>query len=61
MQLSPSVTRHFGSQAKAYALEEKGEELEKYLHCPAAIGDLYYIQNLTAAIRAHAAKKWSDR
>lgn len=48
-------------QAKAYALEERGEELEKYLHCPAALGDLYYIQNLTAAIRAHSERAWSAR
>jgi hypothetical protein len=40
-------------QAKAYALKESREELTKYLDAPAfETGDLFYIQNLIAAIEA---------
>jgi hypothetical protein len=41
-------------QAKAYILEESQAELIKYLDAPAfEIGDLFYIQNLIAAIEAN--------
>jgi hypothetical protein len=40
-------------QAKAYILKESQEELFKYLDAPFFLrGDLYYIQNLIATIRA---------
>jgi outer membrane protein assembly factor BamB len=40
-------------QAKAYILKETFEELVKYLDAPAfAVGDLFYIQNLVAALQA---------
>jgi hypothetical protein len=40
-------------QAKAFILKEPREELVKYLDVPAfARGDLFYIQNLVAAIEA---------
>jgi hypothetical protein len=40
-------------QAKAYILKQSREELTKYLDVPAfERGDLFYIQNLIAAIEA---------
>jgi hypothetical protein len=40
-------------QAKAYILKESRQELTKYLDVPAfERGDLFYIQNLIAAIEA---------
>lgn len=45
-------------QAKALVLNEPAEKLERYLHCPIAMGDLYYLQNLTATIRAAAGVHW---
>jgi hypothetical protein len=40
-------------QAKAYILKESREELIKYLDAPAfERGDLFYIQNIIAAIEA---------
>jgi hypothetical protein len=40
-------------QAKAYILDENREELTQYIDVPGfAIGDLFYIQNLVAAIEA---------
>jgi len=39
--------------AKALALKQDGDELEKYLDVPAvAVGDLFYIQNLVSTIEA---------
>ena len=44
-------------QAKAYILDEPKAELFKYLDAPFFIrGDLYYIQNLIATIKAGAAE-----
>jgi hypothetical protein len=43
-------------QAKAYLLKEKQPNLIKYLDVPAfARGDLFYIQNLIAAMEAPTA------
>lgn len=40
-------------QAKAYALKQPYEELAKYIDAPAFLrGDLFYIQNLVAALQA---------
>src|SRR3989344_5594735 len=42
-------------QAKAWVLDQKREELYKYLDAPVfARGDLYYLQNLVATIKASA-------
>lgn len=45
-------------QAKALVLNEPAEKLQAYLQCPIALGDLYYLQNLTATIRAAAGVQW---
>ncbi|MCY2954453.1 MAG: hypothetical protein NTU53_21190 [Planctomycetota bacterium] len=45
-------------QAKALALNEPAEKLQLYLQCPIALGDLYYLQNLCATIRAAAGVQW---
>ena len=40
-------------QAKAYALKQNRDELSKYLDAPAfSVGDLFYIQNIVAALDA---------
>lgn len=45
-------------QAKALVLREPAEKLQLYLQCPIALGDLYYLQNLSATIRAAADVQW---
>ena len=45
-------------QAKALVLGEPAEKLQLYLQCPIALGDLYYLQNLSATIRAAAGVQW---
>lgn len=48
-----------GFQAKALALQENGDDLEKYLDVPACeLGDLFYIQNLCALIEAYSGVEW---
>ena len=39
-------------------LGEPAEKLQLYLQCPIALGDLYYLQNLSATIRAAAGVRW---
>ena len=45
-------------QVKALVLNEPAEKLQLYLQCPIALGDLYYLQNLTATLRAAAGVQW---
>jgi hypothetical protein len=47
-------------KAKALVLNETAEKLQPYLHCPIALGDLYYLQKLTATIRAAAGVQWKS-
>jgi len=47
-------------QVKALVLNEPAEKLEPYLQCPIALGDLYYLQNLTATIRAASGVQWKS-
>ena len=52
---SPLFNYHDLFQAKAQILQEPFEELVKYIDVPGvAIGDLFYIENLVAAIEAPA-------
>ena len=46
-------------QAKALVLGEPAEKLELYLQCPIVLGDLYYLQNLCATLRACAKPRWA--
>jgi hypothetical protein len=46
-------------QAKALVLGEPVEKLVPYLQCPVALGDLYYLQNLCATLRACAPVRWA--
>jgi hypothetical protein len=51
--MRPLYDYHALFLAKAYILKEPQSELTKYLDVPAfAVGDLFYIQNLVAAIEA---------
>lgn len=45
-------------QAKALVLGEPAERLQLYLQCPIALGDLYYLQNLCATLRAYGQTRW---
>jgi len=47
-------------QAKALVLGEPAEKLQLYLQCPIALGDLYYLQNLAATIRAADGVQWKS-
>jgi hypothetical protein len=46
-------------QAKALVLNEPAEKLQLYLQCPIALGDLYYLQNVCATLRAHSQTRWT--
>jgi hypothetical protein len=46
--------------AKAYAAAQPQSELSKWLDVPWMLGDLYYIQNVTAALEAGAASSLSQ-
>lgn len=46
-------------QARAYILQQDWRELEGFLDVPAALGDLYYLQNLVATLRARAGYTWA--
>lgn len=58
--LSEGIQRHLYDspaifQAKAYVLHESREQLSKYISAPAfAVGDLFYIQNLVAALSTYS-------